>query len=429
MKISIKLYKSKVLASGAHPLMVCISHMKERKYVSTGLFCQAKYWDFNKNEPKRNHPDRNLLETVLAQKLAIYHTKVLGLESGNKEVSVKQVLQVIGLPKQQQDTRGLFLFLSDVIQGLMDRGKVGRARLYKRLLSSLKEFNGNKELAFSDVDVPFLNRYEVFLYQSRLVENSINTYLKVLRALLNMAIKDKMMKKESYPFNDYSLSKFSTLTKKRAITKEELKRVADLDFSKNKNLSIARDLFLFSYYGQGMNFRDMAYLKWSQVVNGSVIYTRMKTGKVIHYDLLPPAIDILGRYKLSDSQLNGYIFNILDDTKHTNPVQIDNRVKHVLKKINSYLEEISKMAGIAVHLTMYVARHTYATVLKESGIPTSVISEALGHKSEFITQTYLKSFSNDVIKQANYALLLSGAINEVKILEGTIPVEVKEVRV
>jgi hypothetical protein len=82
--------------------------------------------------------------------------------------------------------------LECVIKSLVERGKLGRAKLYKRLLSSLMELMGNKQLCFADMDVPFLNRYEAFLYKEGLVENSINTYLKVLRALLNKATQAKL---------------------------------------------------------------------------------------------------------------------------------------------------------------------------------------------------------------------------------------------
>ena len=289
---------------------------------------------------------------------------------------------------------------------MVQSGKIGRARLYKRLFTSLKEFTSNKQLCFNDIDVPFLNRYEAFLYRQGLVENSISTYFKVLRALLNKAIQEKRMKHEQYPFEDYSLGKFSTLTQKRAMNKEDLQQIIALPVMPDSKLQAARDYFLFSYYGQGMNFRDMAILKWKQIVKDRVVYTRLKTGKMMQFKLAIPATEILERYrKLTGGQAEGFIFPILDKEKHGTPQQIDNRINKVLKQVNSSLKELAKQANIAVHLTTYVARHTYATVLKQSGISTGVISEALGHKGEQITQTYLKNFSNEVIDEANNSLL------------------------
>jgi integrase len=404
MKIAIILYKSKTLADGSHPLMVRVSQLKSRKYLSTGLTCRADLWDSQKHIPKRSHPDRKLLEAILTQKKASYHTKFLELESEQKTLSLQQLVQAIEKPKQ--DVQGLFPFLLEVTQSFMDRGKIGRARLYKRLHTSFKEFIGNKQLCFSDIDVPFLNRYEAFLCGQGLVENSISTYLKVLRALLNKAIQAKRMKREQYPFEDYSLGKFSTLTEKRAMHKEDLQKIAALNLDPTSKLRIARDYFLFSYYGQGMNFRDMAMLKWKQIVKDRVMYTRLKTGKMMQFKLAAPAAVILERYRaFSGGQGEDFVFPILDKAHHVTPLQISNRINRVLRQVNKSLQELAGQAKIPVHLTTYVARHTYATVLKQSGISTGIISEALGHGGEKITQTYLKSFSNEVIDEANYALL------------------------
>jgi integrase len=163
---------------------------------------------------------------------------------------------------------------------------------------------------------------------------------------------------------------------------------------------------MFSYYGQGINFIDIAQLQWKNIVQDRIEYTRAKTGKIIQFKLLPPAKAIIEHYRpLTGNHPDHYIFPILNRLKHVTPLQIDNRVAKVLKRVNSELKEIARLAQIDANLTTYVARHTYATVLKKSGIPTAVISEALGHRSEFITQTYLKNFENEVVDLANECLL------------------------
>jgi integrase len=403
MKISIILYKSKTLADGSHPLMVRISQLKARKYFSTGLSCQAQWWDFDKHVPKRNHPDRNLLEAILSKKKAAYHTRLLELESEQKTLSLQQLVEAIEEPKQVSGE--LLPFLKEVCENLTQNGKIGRSSLYKRLYTSLKEFVGSKQLCFSDIDVSFLNQYETFLYKQGLAENSISTYFKVLRALLNKAIQSKRMKKEHYPFDNFSLGKFSTLTQKRAMSKEDLKQIIDLPLTPDSKLQVARDYFLFSYYGRGMNFRDMAVLKWKQIVKDRVVYKRLKTGKLMQFQLIAPAIEILERYKKLSGAPEEFVFPILNKTKHLSAQQISYRINNVLKEINTSLKELAQAANVPVHLTTYVARHMYATVLKQSGISTGVISEALGHKGEKITEVYLKSFGSEVLDEASNFLL------------------------
>jgi integrase len=403
MKISIILYKSKTLADGSHPLMVRVSQLKARKYFSTGLSCLAQWWDFDKHAPKRNHPDRNLLEAILSKKKAAYHTRLLELESEQRTLSLQQLVQAIEEPKQVSGE--LLPFLKEVSENLTQNGKIGRSSLYKRLYTSLKEFVGSKQLCFSDIDVSFLNQYETFLYKQGLAENSISTYFKVLRALLNKAIQSKRMKKDHYPFDNFSLGKFSTLTQKRAMSKEDLKQIIDLPLALDSKLQLARDYFLFSYYGRGINFRDMAVLKWKQIVKDRVVYKRLKTGKLMQFQLIAPAMEILARYKQMSVGAEEFVFPILDKAKHLSAQQISYRINNALKEINTSLKELAQAANVPVHLTTYVARHTYATVLKQSGISTGVISEALGHKGEKITEVYLKSFGSEVLDEASNFLL------------------------
>jgi integrase len=171
-------------------------------------------------------------------------------------------------------------------------------------------------------------------------------------------------------------------------------------------LAETRQYFLFSYYGQGINFIDIAQLQWKSLVQDRIVYTRSKTGKIIQFKVLPPVQAIIEQYKaFTGSHPENYIFPILNRLKHVTAVQIDNRVTKVLKRVNNELKEMARLAQIDANLTTYVARHTYAMVLKKSNIPTAVISEALGHQTESITQVYLKSFENEVIDLANECLL------------------------
>ena len=64
------------------------------------------------------------------------------------------------------------------------------------------------------------------------------------------------------------------------------------------------------------------------------------------------------------------------------------------------------MAGLeGLNLTSYVSRHTYATVLKKSGAKVSMISEALGHQNEKVTEIYLKQFENSDLDKTDAEVL------------------------
>ena len=162
---------------------------------------------------------------------------------------------------------------------------------------------------------------------------------------------------------------------------------------------LAIDLFTFSYLTAGINFIDIALLKKENIIDNRIVYCRHKTKKQIIVPLQSEAIEMIEKYKGTD-----YLFPILS-TFHETEVQIANRLHKVLSKVNRHLKEIGEKLKLPIPLTTYVARHSFATVLKRSGVSTSIISESLGHSSERITQVYLDSFGNEQMSKAMKNLL------------------------
>jgi site-specific recombinase XerD len=67
-------------------------------------------------------------------------------------------------------------------------------------------------------------------------------------------------------------------------------------------------------------------------------------------------------------------------------------VRELTKRVNRYIKQIAAKVGITENVSSYVARHSWATIAKNSGTSTEFISESLGHSSVIVTQLYLKSF-------------------------------------
>ena len=170
-----------------------------------------------------------------------------------------------------------------------------------------------------------------------------------------------------------------------------------MDYKGNSVIEcLAVDVFVFSYLNAGINFIDIAKLKHSNIVDNHLIYNREKTKKLINVPLQPKALEIIAKYQNDKSP---YLFPILSPF-HKTEVQIADRLHKVLAKINKHLKEIGVKLKLPIPLTTYVARHSYATVLKRAGVSTAIISESLGHSSERITQIYLDSFDNEQIDEA-----------------------------
>jgi len=144
-----------------------------------------------------------------------------------------------------------------------------------------------------------------------------------------------------------------------------------------------------------MNFSDIAKLKWVNIRNNRIEYTRSKTGKTFSVGILPVTQEILDYYKEFNPD-SEYIFPILNGG-HKTDIQKRDRIKSVLKRINKHMKQIAESVGIETKLTSYIARHTYAMVLKRGGADISKISDALGHQNVDVTQSYLDSFGDEVL--------------------------------
>lgn len=400
-KIAVVLYKSKLLSNSEHPLMLRVTHKGKRKYVSLGISCPASLWDDKKQLPKRMHPNKNFIKEVIKRKVLTYQQKLLeNPQLGNSAENVIKAVENARIDQQ------LFPFLNELIDRLTADGRIGTARAYKEIRRDLKLFTNNTNLLFIDIDQRFLNRYESYFKSKKLADTTISYYLRTLQAVFNKAIKENLVKAECYPFREFKISRFNTKTQKRAMTKEDIRKLAELSIVSDSHLYISQQYFLFSYYGQGMNFRDIAFLKWGDIREDRVFYKRTKTGQMMQFKLLAPAQAIVDQYRpQTPYNKEDYVFPILDRDVHLAPTQIDNRLRKVLKKVNNGLKELASMAGITINLTMYVARHTYGTVLMWNGVGVSTISQAMGHSDPTVTQVYLKSFADEVIDAANEHLL------------------------
>ena len=399
INIEIVLYKSKTLASGEHPLMLRLTQNRKRKYLAIGgISCSPKLWDFKNNRPKSSHPNIKLLKAIISKKKAVYEKQVLEFEESGKEFTLDGLIIAVEKPKRRVTVLEYF---KEVIKMEKDSHKIGNSRVYTETMNSLNGFINGKDITFSDIDYSFLLKYEAFMRANGNTDNTISVRFRTLRAILNRAIKENLLSSDLYPFKKFKLGKFNTSTRKRALCKEDIKRIEAKTLTDNDSMVEAQHYFLFSYYGLGINFVDIANLKWSNIVNDRVFYSRAKTGKELNFKLTAEAIAILDYWRpLTVGNNDNYIFPILDKTKHISSIQIDNRIHKVITRTNRDLKKIGKDLNIETPLTTYVARHSMATVLKRSGVSTTIISQAMGHKTEAITQTYLKSFEDDIIDNA-----------------------------
>ena len=373
--VNILCYKSKTLANGAHPLMIRVCKDGKKKYVSLGVSVLPQFWDFTKNQPKKNCPNKAYIEKIIADKSSEFAERIIELKAEKKEFTATTLTEHLTDGTRAKRTVGE-VFLSQ-IENLKQTGRTGYALSHREVYNSLLKFNGHLNIYFSEIDTVWLKRYETWLRGQGFSENTIGRRFRTLRAVYNVAIEEKCVKADYYPFKSYKVSKLHQATAKRAISKADIMRIIEYrsnDFYKQ----FAVDLFAFGYFMGGINFVDIAYLKTDNIVDGRLIYTRRKTHKLIRLPLQLKAQEIIERYR-QDGAL--FLFPILS-AFHKTEQQQRNRVHKVISKVNERLKEVGKELEIPIDLTTYVSRHSFATVLKREGVSTSIICESLGHSSE-----------------------------------------------
>ena len=401
--VEVVCYKSKPLKDGTFPLMLRVTKDRKRKYVSLGLSLHEKFWDFEKGKPKRNCPNKEQIERLIAAKTAEYNDLIVEMTAQQREYTVETLVSHF---HNQVRCATVVELYDKLIDDMKRGGKLGNAGVYKYSRTSLLKFTGQRlQIPFSDIDAVWLRRYENWLRTSGCGDTTISQLFRTLRSVFNKAVELQLVKRDYYPFDVYKVSKFDTRTKKRAITKEDVRKVIALDLSQGyPSERLARDIFVFSYFGAGINFADIALLKYGNVRDGRVQYVRKKTGKPINFLLTEEMRNIIVKYQRQGQTDEDYIFPILDRRVHRTEQQRYDRTHKVLTNTNRWLRKIGLRVGIE-HLTTYVARHTFATVLKRSGVNIAIISESLGHSDLSTTQIYLDSFENSQIDAAMQNLL------------------------
>lgn len=377
--------------------MMRVTKDRKRKYVSLGISVNPEHWDFLKNQPKAECPNREYIELLIADKLKEYSAKIVELKATNQEFTSTTLVEKVCVNRVNRKTVGdLF---REHISTLTASGRKSYALSIKQLYNSLIKFNGHLDIPFAEMDIAWLRRYEAFLRRKGLAENTIGIRFRTLRSIYNVAIEEDAVSAELYPFKKLKVSKLHQETAKRALSKEDIERVLSYK-STNRYMRFPIDIFAFTYYCGGINFVDIAHLTKVNVVDGRLIYKRQKTKKLIKIPLQPQAVALIEKYSSDDSQ---YLFPILSDF-HKTDIQQANRIHKVISKVNERLKQIGNALNLPITLTTYVARHSQATVMKRAGVSTAVIREIMGHSSERVTQIYLDSFDNEQVDNAMKSL-------------------------
>ena len=305
--------------------------------------------------------------------------------------------------REISELQSFYSFMESVIAQLRRLNRERTSETYSAALSSFMRFRRNKDVQLDDMDADLddmdadlMMEYEAWLKMKSVSLNTISFYMRILRAAYNRAV-EKGLTVQKHPFKHVYTG--MDKTPKRAIHFKDIKHIKELNLSGKPHWELARDMFLFSFYTRGMSFIDMAYLKKSDLKNGILSYRRHKTGQQLHIKWESCMEAIVAQYAAGCSE--DYLLPILKLPSNN----LRSQYKSTMFRINKYLKEIARLCGITTPLTMYVSRHSWASIAKSKNIPISVISEGMGHDSEETTRIYLASLDGSVIDKANSIIL------------------------
>lgn len=395
--LKVMLDKQKITPEGECAVVIKVLHERGRRFVR--LPHVVKCSDWNKKKAKLNEKigspeqrkDYRKKNYFMEAELMKLKKVVLDLEATRISYTVDDITKGY---YNKTAMVPVFDYFTDIVASLEKMGKIGNSNVYRGTMGILKKYSRGKELMFEEMNYSFLKEFEAHLQARGCKINTVSFYMRTIRSVFNRAIKDGVLDEKYYPFRKLVIRKEKTI--KRAIYKEDIAAIKQLDLTSLPALALARDLFMFSFYMRGMSFKDIAYLKVSNILGGRIYYSRQKTAQKLNIKLTDRAMEIILKYnRLTDR--NAYIFPIIRYTHRNEFAQY----KNGYRKINRRLRVLGEMLKLRIPLTTYVARHSWASIAKRAGIPISVISEGLGHDSEKTTQIYLDSFENNVLDAAN----------------------------
>ena len=299
---------------------------------------------------------------------------------------IKKKLKVHPKKLEKRQQRSTF---SDVIS-LASSG-VSKSTLanYRTAVRSFLQFCHHKEILLSNISSLKLQQYDLWLQHKGVCANTRLCYFRSLRSLYNKAVLRRMVK-NAHPFRDLKLGNEKTI--KRALRSEDIARLQNMPIENDEQLSFFRDLFLFSFYAQGMPPIDLVHLKHKDIRHKMICYNRHKTGQSVCVKLERCMQEIISRYHKKNKE---YVFPVLEHYQYAS----------FLTCYNRELKRLGAMICSEIPLSSYVARHSWASIAYANNISLGVISSALGHTNPITTLTYINEIDNELLAKANRKVL------------------------
>ena len=370
-----------------------IIHARMVRSITTDIKISSDAWDDAASMPCLVEHR----ETVLAD-ISRIHRIIASFEASGLTFSADDI---VWRYRCARSTASLSVYMARIIDSLKAAGRLRTAETYGSTLRSFTTFRAETgaslDILLDAFSPTVAEAYQDWMRRRGLVPNTTSFYLRILRAVYRRAVAEGITDDKN-PFNCVYTGIDDTV--KRALTLPQLRRLCHLDLAATPALDFARDMFMMSFYLRGMSFIDMACLRKTDLCAGRITYRRRKTGRLLSIRWTAEMQALVDKYPASESP---FLLPLVSPGS----TSVYASYRRTASRINARLHTIAGRMHLPLHLTMYVARHSWASVAYRKGVAMSVISEGMGHSSEATTRIYLASLDTATIDRANSLIIRS----------------------
>jgi integrase len=392
--------KRRVKDDGSFPLKLRITFKGKREYYATGHDATMEDW-----EAIRKNEARGALKKI-ALTLSEIQINAQKCCDTIREFSFSKFESAF-FPKAPAE-KTLKSAFEKYVTDLRLNEQVGTASSCECACISLHKFK--PRLKLEDITPEFLRSYEHWFIKEGKSITTVGIYLRALRSVINAAIADGDMPAEGYPFGKRKYIIPSGKNIKKALTLGDIAKIYNYPAQAGSIEERCRDYWIFNYLCNGINVKDLCLLKYQNIKGDFIVLQRAKTIRTrrekpepITISLKDDAKQIIAKWGQKPANADKYVFPCL--TPGMTPDEIRNQAKSTTRLINDHIKVIAVDLGLKKKVTTSYSRHSFATILKNSGVPTEFVSEALGHSSLTTTKNYLAGFEQDDIKKTTDILI------------------------
>lgn len=373
------------------------------RYVPTKQYVTEKEFDMiiGQNAPKSEE-----LRKVQREVLKI-RARVSEIIEANPRIKIEAFYREYEGETQTTKPVTLADFFDIAIKGKREDECIGTALSYENAKASILKFGGN-DITVADITQAWLKRYEMHMLSAGHSVNTVGIYLRSLRVALNIAKEKGFLSLDDYPFGNKRYVIRAKRTKKKALPPDIKDKILNFKPTTEAQQK-AWDYTMFSFFANGMNFTDMAYLTREQIKENEFTFIRRKIRNTVQEQkeivvvLSPMLKDILRRRTKVGSY---YIFGVI--TPDMDAEQQKSKIRDWISNTNRRMNGIVKAIGYEGKITTYYWRHTFTTMLLNSGIPITKVKDSLGHTRITTTEVYAEDLDIDTSKTFHNILLGTG---------------------